>query len=277
MPGAVRKSTLRTSTLQQLNERIVTRNEQEALQQRIDRSIERKAKKQRVNNIEVRADKLMKKKSPAKPIYNRKDLTPERYIQHSQEEGKTDREIREMYDIPSGSFTKIKKDLLALIEGPPKNVPDSDEPDNDVALLQKVSKLETEYGTAVNQLEQAKQEIKELQQQIVAVNNQLTQEQQYNNELKAMVDYLENKNANESHSTTTSDAAVQDYKALYEQAQNALLNSEKVANDRLQTIEGLEKKITEIIFSTNKQNSKVQDYEIILLERLLQALYANRN
>lgn len=287
----------KTSTLKQLNDRIVKQNEREALQMRIDRSKERKAKKQRANNMRVGANQTMAKKTTVKPVYNRKDLTLERYLQHSKEEGKPDREIRQMYDIPSGSFTKIKKDLLAQLESTgndsveiaaavEEKVPivavkeEIAEPSGEVALRQRLAKSMTENAIIVDQQQQTEQTIVELERQVLRANNLLTVEQQHSNDLKQMVDFLEKKlKTSEAppQAPTASDELGRDYKTLYEQTFDELEETKKIANDRLQTIEGLKNNIAEIILSADKQTSKFRDYEILLLERLLQQLYASRD
>src|SRR5690606_11536435 len=114
--------------LKALNNSIVERNAKEALQMRINRENERVAKKAGVS-------KRMSNKA-SKPVYSRKDLTLDRYLQHSKQEGKTDREIRTMYDIPSGSFTKFKKDLLAQLESTEK------EPKEAAATVEEVQPAE---------------------------------------------------------------------------------------------------------------------------------------
>ena len=228
-------------------------------------------------------------KEKSKPIYNRKDLTLERYLQHSEEEGKTDREIREMYDIPNGSFTKFKKDLLAQLEpiekqqskvaatveeAEPIATPQITEPESDVVLRQQLADLKRDYDSIANQLKQAIDNNTELQRQVVAANNQLTQEQQFSGELRAMVDFLEGKLNDAEVSDTPVDGT--NYRALYEQTNSELEKAKIIAQDRLQTIEGLKEKITEIVLSADKQTSKFRDYEILLLERLLQELYASQ-
>lgn len=278
----------KSDVLKQLNERIVKHNTEQSLQQWVERSNKRKAKKSRENMMKAKGSNHMAKKEPVTPIYKREELTAERFIRHRDEEGKTDRQIREMYGIPNGSFSKIKKDLLAAVEPvvqEPEVAVTTDEPEateNDVVLRQKYSKLETNYSTAVDQLKQAEQQIDELQNQVKAINNQLVIEQQHGNELKDMVDYMEGrlKIAEEAQTQTTSTESNEfavDYQKMYEQVSEKHEYYKNLAHERLQTIEGLEKDISEIVLKANKQTSKFREHEINLLERLLQELYANRD
>ena len=280
----------KSDVLKQLNDRIVKQNAEKSIQQLMERSNKRKAKKSRENMIKAKGSNHMAQKEPVTPIYKREELTPERFIQHRDEEGKTDREIREMYNIPKGSFSKVKKDMLAAVE--PVVVKQEQEiavttaepevTENDVALRQKHSKLEMNYATAVDQLKQAEQQIDELQNRVKAINNQLVIEQQHGNELKDMVDYMEGrlKVAEEAQTQSTTAEANEftvDYQKLYEQVSEKHEYYKNLAHERLQTIEGLEKDISEIVLKANKQTSKFREHEINLLERLLQELYANRD
>lgn len=256
----------KSKALQKLNDRIVKQNDEQALQQRIDRQ-----------------NKIAKKKERARIMasqrkYSREDLTLERYLQHRDKEELLDREIREMYDIPRGSFGKIKKDLLAQVEPieTPNDVVESveveieqaattevveeiEEPTvtlkpqitvqaEDVGLRLKITRLEKEYDSVVSQLKQAIENNNELQKQVMAANNQLTQEQQFSNELKDMVNYLENKLKEQPPVTAPVEQAVvsveqneADYKELYEKTRAEFRNYMK--------------------------------YEIVNMERLLQLLY----
>lgn len=321
----------KSDALQKLNDHIIERNEEEALQMRIDRLNARKARATPKSIIiertkrtpkaivklkstkKVREQESMEVEVKQEAANKRNELTLERYLQHRDDEGKIDREIREMYDIPRGSFGKIKKDLLAQLE-PTENesvevtatvevekVPlvklkDGIEPkaslvtlksqvaeqveDSDVALRRKVTELKRDYDVVVDQLKQATDINVKLEQRVIAANNQLTQEQQFSNELKDMVDFLENKLKEQLPVEQNETSVEQDkvnYKELYEETLEKLDATGDLAENYLQEIEQLQAKFNELVHSSNKQIHKVKDYEITLLERLLQELYANRN
>ncbi|MFY0744784.1 hypothetical protein AB1K09_20155 [Solibacillus silvestris] len=272
----------KSETLKQLNNRVIAHNEGQALQMRIDRLNERNQRKTKSIKKERKPLMATKKEEVVQPKYSRDELTHERYLMHSVEEGKTDNMIRSMYGIPKGSFTKIKKDLLAQVdtdEKEPLEVAAQTEKESDVALRQQLASSEKRNEITADLQQQTERTIAELEQQLMRANNLYTQEQQYTAELKQMVDFLENKvkAAEVQPVTTTSNEAGPDYKALYEQTFDELEKTKIIAHDRLQTIEGLETKIDDIILSTNNQTSKFRDYEILLLERLLQQLYASRD
>lgn len=272
----------KSETLQQLNNRVIAHNEGQALQMRIDRLNERNQRKTKSIKKERKPLMATKIEPAVQAKYSRKDLTRERYLVHSVEEGKTDSMIRDMYGIPKGSFTKIKKDLLAQVEPTekePLEVASTTEKESDVSLRQQLASSEKRNEITADLQQQTERTIAELEQQLMRANNLLTEEQQYTAELKQMVDFLENKviAAEVQPVTITSNEAGPDYKVLYEQTFDELEKTKIIAHDRLQTIEGLETKIDDIILSTNNQTSKFRDYEILLLERLLQQLYASRD
>lgn len=272
----------KSETLQQLNNRVIAHNEGQALQMRIDRLNERNQRKTKSIKKERKPLMATKKEPAVQAKYSRKDLTRERYLVHSVEEGKTDNMIRSMYGIPKGSFTRVKKDLLAQVEPDekePVEVAATTEKESDVTLRQQLASSEKRNEITADLQQQTERTIAELEQQLMRANNLYTQEQQYTAELKQMVDFLENKLevAEVQFVTTTSNEASPDYKTLYEQTFDELEKTKIIAHDRLQTIEGLRTEVNEIILSFNKQTQKYEDYEILFLERHLQVLYAKRN
>ena len=285
----------KSNALNQVNERIVARNDEEALQMRIDRLSDRN-KKTIVKPIIIEAEELPKHKpkaivkltstkkectaSMATEVANqspttqfqRDDLTLERYLHHRENEKKKDSEILEMYNIPRGSFTSIKAKLLAQVDETPSVEAKATE--NDVSLRQKLSKLEVEYTTIVEQQQQTQTQYDELYKQFIVANNQLTLEQKINADQKEMIRFLEDKlkNVVDTQVAVPIEQDDVDYKTLYEQTCIERDMYKDRSGNRLGTIERLEHRITEIINSNNKQLHKFRDYEESLLERLLQEI-----
>lgn len=277
----------KSAKLQKINEQIVIQNDALALRQR-EESKQKRQQREEKKQAKMQAQASMKKEEVLKPMASnekvtavstesltRKDLTAARYQNHKSEGKLSDDQIAKMYNIPKGSFTKIKKDLLgtgktALKKATP--TVQSNVATEELNLLQeKLDKLETNYASTVKEKD-------ELEARYNSVCNELSLSKEMN---KIRQDTIKSLEAEIMALQVTPPITMEQdaSKALpehvcerHEEIELEINVYKDRSEKRLQTIERLQDQISSIIITHNQQVQKFQDYEKYLLERILHLL-----